>query len=100
MTTILRLGKQQRRQAYIFALLMTAWCFMAGTAAAQTRYYVTPTGLVPTGMDNAWTDVIKLETALEKAEPVMKSGCRVSRKSVKIVSITGRFIWHLKRAGH
>ena len=69
MTTILRLGKQQRRQAYIFALLMTAWCFMAGTAAAQTRYYVTPTGLVPTGMDNAWTDVIKLETALEKAEP-------------------------------
>lgn len=42
---------------------------MAGTAAAQTRYYVTPTGLVPTGMDNAWTDVIKLETALEKAEP-------------------------------
>lgn len=68
MTTILRLGKQQRRQAYIFALLMTAWCFMAGTAAAQTRYYVTPTGLVPTGMDNAWTDVIKLETALEKAE--------------------------------
>ena len=51
MTTILRLGKQQRRQAYIFALLMTAWCFMAGTAAAQTRYYVTPTGLVPTGMD-------------------------------------------------
>ena len=38
MTTILRLGKQQRRQAYIF-LLMTAWCFMAGTAAAQTRYY-------------------------------------------------------------
>lgn len=69
MTTILRLGKQQRRQAYIFALLMTAWCFMAGTAVAQTRYYVTPTGLVPTGMDNAWTDVIKLETALEKAEP-------------------------------
>ena len=69
MTTILRLGKQQRRKAYIFALLMTAWCFMAGTAAAQTRYYVTPTGLVPTGMDNAWTDVIKLETALEKAEP-------------------------------
>lgn len=69
MTTILRLGKQQRRQAYIFALIMTAWCFMAGTAAAQTRYYVTPTGLVPTGMDNAWTDVIKLETALEKAEP-------------------------------
>lgn len=69
LTTILRLGKQQRRQAYIFALLMTAWCFMAGTAAAQTRYYVTPTGLVPTGMDNAWTDVIKLETALEKAEP-------------------------------
>lgn len=69
MTTILRLGKQQRRQAYIFALLMTAWCFMAGTAAAQTRYYVTPSGLVPTGMDNAWTDVIKLETALEKAEP-------------------------------
>ena len=68
MTTILRLGKQQRRQAYIFALLMTAWCFMAGTAAAQTRYYVPPTGLVP-GMDNAWTDVIKLETALEKAEP-------------------------------
>lgn len=42
---------------------------MARTAAAQTRYYVTPTGLVPTGMDNAWTDVIKLETALEKAEP-------------------------------
>lgn len=42
---------------------------MAGTTAAQTRYYVTPTGLVPTGMDNAWTDVIKLETALEKAEP-------------------------------
>ena len=69
MTTILRLGKQQRRQAYIFALLMTAWCFMAGTAAAQTRYYVTPTGLVPTGRNNAWTDVIKLETALEKAEP-------------------------------
>lgn len=42
---------------------------MVGTAAAQTRYYVTPTGVVPTGMDNAWTDVIKLETALGKAEP-------------------------------
>lgn len=42
---------------------------MVGTAAAQTRYYVTPTGQVPTGMDNAWTDVIKLEEALEKAEP-------------------------------
>lgn len=42
---------------------------MVGTAAAQTRYYVTPTGQVPTGMNNAWTDVIKLEEALEKAEP-------------------------------
>lgn len=69
MTTILRLGKQQRRQVYVLALLMTVWCFMVGTAAAQTRYYVTPTGQVPTGMDNAWTDVIKLETALGKAEP-------------------------------
>lgn len=48
---------------------MTVWCFMVGTAAAQTRYYVTPTGQVPTGMNNAWTDVIKLEEALEKAEP-------------------------------
>lgn len=100
MTTILRLGKQQRRQAYIFALLMTAWCFMAGTAAAQTRYYVTPTGLVPTGMDNAWTDVIKLETALEKAEPGDEIWVQGFEEIRKIVSITGRFIWHLKRAGH
>ena len=69
MTTILRLGKQQRRQVYVLALLMAAWCFMAGTAAAQTqtRYYVTPTGQVPTDMDNAWTSVIKLEEALERA---------------------------------
>lgn len=44
---------------------------MAGTAAAQTqtRYYVTPTGQAPTDMDNAWTGVIKLEEALEKAVP-------------------------------
>lgn len=71
MTTILRLGKQQRRQVYVLALLMAAWCFMAGTAAAQTqtRYYVTPTGQAPTDMDNAWTGVIKLEEALEKAVP-------------------------------
>ena len=69
MTTILRLGKQQRRQVYVLALLMAAWCFMAGTAAAQTqtRYYVTPTGQAPTDMGNAWTGVIKLEVALERA---------------------------------
>lgn len=71
MTTILRLGKQQRRQVYVLALLMAAWCFMAGTAAAQTqtRYYVTPTGQAPTDMNNVWTGVIKLEEALEKAVP-------------------------------
>lgn len=48
---------------------MAAWCFMAGTAAAQTqtRYYVTPTGQAPTDMVNAWTGVIKLEVALERA---------------------------------
>lgn len=67
MTTILRLGKQQRRQVYVLALLMAAWCFMAGMAAAQTRYYVTLTGQVPTDMDNAWTGVIKLEVALKRA---------------------------------
>lgn len=42
---------------------------MAGMAAAQTqtRYYVTPTGQAPTDMVNAWTGVIKLEVALERA---------------------------------
>lgn len=42
---------------------------MAGMAAAQTqtRYYVTPTGQAPTDMNDAWTGVIKLEVALERA---------------------------------
>lgn len=69
MTMISRFGKQQKRQAYVLAFLMAAWCFVAGTAAAQTRFYVTPTGTAPTGIDRAWTSVITLENALEGAQP-------------------------------
>lgn len=70
MTMISRFGKQQKRQAYVLAFLMAAWCFVAGTAVAQAKtYYVTPTGADPTEMDNAWTDVITLGQALELAQP-------------------------------
>lgn len=70
MTMISRFGKQQKRQAYVLAFLMAAWCFVAGTAVAQAKtYYVTPTGANPTEMDNAWTGVITLGQALERAQP-------------------------------
>lgn len=70
MTMISRFGKQQKRQAYVLAFLMAAWCFVAGTAVAQAKtYYVTPTGADPTEMDNAWTGVITLGQALERAQP-------------------------------
>ena len=67
---ISRFGKHQKRQAYVLAFLMAAWCFVAGTAVAQAKtYYVTPTGADPTEMDNAWTGVITLGQALERAQP-------------------------------
>lgn len=104
MNILLTYLSNRKKEGTRFLGTLACLCGLMSTQMAMAQdFYVTPDGKAPVDyngspIDGAWssTDKAKLVTlkdALQQAQPV-------SRKSVKIVSITGRFIWHLKRAGH
>lgn len=65
--------KEMRKRVGILSLLWAVWGLSAAYAQT-TRYYVTPDGQAPAGIENAWqggdnTVLIKLADALEQAKP-------------------------------